>query len=272
MRCPRRRQKAIAHRKINFTQEVMREPGRPRQVLRPGLLAALVALFAAISANLTAAVPDIASSGNPRPMLTTGANARTEFRFADQTLVRLGANTSLYTQEGTRHLELRTGAVLLRAPRSASGAQIRTGNLTAELPGTTLIVEYYRDAYIKFLVLEGTVRIFVKGQLGESLLARPGQLMMLKPSATRLASLVDFDLERLMQTSQLIKNFPPLPDGGPIQAAIAQQKEAKKNGTLIDTNLVIFGRGTLVTLTTPDSNPPKAQSSATPRPTVGSRD
>ena len=54
----------------------------------------------------------------------TGVESRAELTFTDQTLARLGANTIFSFNEGTRNLELGGGAMLLRVPKNAGGAQI----------------------------------------------------------------------------------------------------------------------------------------------------
>ena len=58
--------------------------------------------------------------------------------------------------------------MLLRVPKNAGGAQIKTAAVTAAITGTTIMLEYHPDAYIKFIVLEGTGRIFRKDHVGES--------------------------------------------------------------------------------------------------------
>ena len=80
----------------------------------------------------------------------TGVASRAELTFTDQTLARLGANTIFSFNEGTRNLELSGGAMLLRVPKNAGGAQINTAAVTAEITGTTIMLEYHPNAYIRF--------------------------------------------------------------------------------------------------------------------------
>ena len=70
----------------------------------------------------------------------TGVESRTELMFSDATLARLGANTIFSFREGTRSLELSGGAMLLRVPKDAGGAQINTAAVTAAITGTTVII------------------------------------------------------------------------------------------------------------------------------------
>src|SRR4051794_38364136 len=218
-------------------------------------------------ARVTQIVKDVkiqSSHAEPRPATTsdtvrgdtavrTGAESRAELTFGDLTIARLGANTIFSFNESSRTVDLGNGAILLRVPKGSGGAKIQTAAVTAAITGTTVIAEYHPKSYAKYLVLEGTMRLYMKGILGESVLLHAGQMMILNPNATRLSEPVDFDLERLLKTSLFIQGFPPLPSV-PLLAAVQQnQLEQKAAGELIDTNLVIFGRGTLVTLTDPQS-------------------
>jgi hypothetical protein len=183
----------------------------------------------------------------------TGEDSRTELTFSDQTLARLGANTLFSFNEGTRKLDLGGGAMLLRVPKGAGGATVRTAAVTAAITGTTVLMEYHPKAYIKFISLEGTARLYMQGRLGESVLIKPGQMLIVKPDAKRLPDPVDVDLARLMKTCVLITDFPPLGSTPLIADEIKRQQDQKVDGNLIDTNLVIVGRGTLVTLIDPTS-------------------
>src|SRR5688572_4367230 len=137
----------------------------------------------------------------------TGTDSRAELTFADLTIARLGANTIFSFNEGTRTVQLGSGAILLRVPKGSGGAKVQTAAVTAAITGTTVIVEYHPKSYAKYLVLEGTMRIYLKGVLGESVLLGPGQMMILNPNANRLSEPVDFDLERLWKTSLLVQGF-----------------------------------------------------------------
>ena len=180
----------------------------------------------------------------------TGIESRAELTFTDQTLARLGANTIFSFNEGTRNLELGGGAMLLRVPKNAGGAQINTAAITAAITGTTIMLEYHPDAYIKFIVLEGTGRIFSHKKVGESVLLHAGQMLIVSPKAANLPDPVDVDLDRLMKTSSLLSgDFSPLPSLNLIAREIQVQTQQKAEQALLDTNLVIFGGGTAVTLT-----------------------
>jgi quercetin dioxygenase-like cupin family protein len=218
-------------------------------------------------ARVTQVVKDvrILSRGEPRPAtlsdtvrgdtaVRTGAESRAELTFGDLTIARLGANTIFSFNEGSRTVDLGNGAILLRVPKGSGGAKIQTAAVTAAITGTTVIAEYHPKSLAKYLVLEGTMRIYLKGVLGESILLDPGQMLIVNPNAKRLPDPVDFDLERLWKTSLFNYGFRPLPSVPLLAAVQHDQLQKKAAGELIDTNLVIFGRGTLVTLTDPQSS------------------
>jgi hypothetical protein len=181
----------------------------------------------------------------------TGADSRTELTFTDLTLARLGANTIFTFNEGTRNLNLGNGAMLLYVPKGAGGAKITTAGVTAGITGTTVIIEYHRNAYIKFITLEGVARVYLTHRIGESVLVHPGQMLIVRPDAKNLPDPVRVDLKRIVQTSLLITGFPPLPSESLIYQEVQIQTAAKASGQYVDTNLVIFGGGTLVSLVDP---------------------
>src|SRR3981081_2902587 len=184
----------------------------------------------------------------------TGPESRAELTFGDLTIARLGANTIFSFNQGSRTVDLGNGAILLRVPKGSGGAKVQTAAVTAAITGTTVIVEYHPKSYAKYLVLEGSMRIYLKGILGESVLMGPGQMMILNPNATRLSEPVDFDLARLWKTSLFIQGFRPL-QSEPLMVEVKQTQLVRKAaGELIDTKLVIFGRGTPVTMTDPQSS------------------
>jgi FecR protein len=192
----------------------------------------------------------------------TGMDSRTELTFADHALVRLSANTRFSFNEGGRNLDLADGAVLLRVPKGAGDTKISMSAVTAAISGTTVIAEYHPHAYLKFISLEGTARLYLKSRWGESVLVRPGQLLITNPDGKRLPDPVVVDLARLMKTSLLITNFPPLPSQNLIAKESEKQQRAKSKRSLLDTNLVIFGKGTVVSLTNPAQMSAASQTAA----------
>lgn len=178
----------------------------------------------------------------------TGADSRAELIFEDQTVARLSAS-SIFGFKGVRNLDLGDGAVLLQVPRSVKGAKITASGVSAAVTGITGMFESHPGVY-KFLVLEGTGRVYRRNHLGDSVLVRAGQMVIGDPNSP-VSDPVDFDIGRFLQTSQLIINFAPLPSETLMAQESQKQRRAKSRKTLIDTNLVIFGGGTLVSVLDP---------------------
>ena len=63
-----------------------------------------------------------------------------------------------------------------------------------------------------------------------------------------LSDPIDVDIDRFMKTSRFITDFPSLRSEKSIVAESQKQQREKSNKTLIDTNLVIFGGGTQVSV------------------------
>ena len=198
-------------------------------------------------------------------VVRTGNGSRAELSFSDETVVRLAAHTAFDFNRGTRGLNLKDGAALVQAPKEANGATIHAGSVVAAVAGTTVMIEYHPGFY-KFLVLEGTVRSYRPGYLGDSVLVRAGQMVFGSPEAA-LSDPVDVDIDRFMKTSRLVTDFPPLRSEKSIIAESRKQQREKSNKSLVNTNLVIFGGGTQVSVTDqerPDTADHKTAALVTP--------
>jgi hypothetical protein len=93
-------------------------------------------------------------------------------------------------------------------------------------------------------------------RLGESLLLQAGQILITKPDVTALPEPADFDIAREMKTCLLVREFEPLPSQRRIESEEQKQLNLIAKGTYIPSNLVIFGRGTQVTLVSAPSTTP----------------
>src|SRR5438132_2357931 len=189
----------------------------------------------------------------------TGADSRSELKFTDQTLARLGANTLFSFAEGTRNLNLQDGAMLLRVPKGAGGARISSSAVTAAITGTTVMLETHqltkknKNAYYKFIVLEGTARLFLPGHVGESVLVKAGQMIIMPLGAKKIPEAVDVDIQKITESSLLITGFPPLGSETLIAREENRQNQQKMSGQLHETNLMIAGGGTNVILGDPNT-------------------
>jgi FecR protein len=215
-----------------------------------------VKLLPTAAAPRPAAVSDEVRDGTA---VRTGGESRSELKFTDQTLARLGANTIFSFSEGTRNLNLQDGAMLLRVPKGSGGAKINSSAVTAAITGTTVMVETHpltkknKNSFYKFIVLEGTARLFLQGQLGESVLVKAGQMIIMPLGAKKIPEAVDVDIQKIMQSSLLITGFGPLGSEQLIAFEQTKQSEQKTSGQLYETNLVIYGGGTNVVLADPNT-------------------
>jgi len=224
-----------------------------------------VKLVRAEAAAHSAALSEMVADG---ATLRTGAGSRAELTFADQTTVRLGANTALRLDATTDTMNLDEGATLFQIPTGAPSAKIKSGAISVESKGATGILERHRNFYIKCLLLEGDARAYLENQIGESLLMHSGQILITKPDATSLPDPAYFDIARVMKTCLLVREFRPLPRLHSIELEEQKQADLIRTGTYIPSNLVIFGRGTLVNLVNP-APPGKSGASSTAQSTPG---
>src|SRR6476660_10239169 len=105
--------------------------------------------------------------------LRTGIKSRSELLFQDDTLTRIGPESSFRFTNGTREMTLEKGTLLLQVPKGLGGATIHTAAVTASITGTTIMLEYRPGQYLKVLVLEGSLRLSRNGSFGESLSCIP---------------------------------------------------------------------------------------------------
>lgn len=202
-----------------------------------------------------ASLGDIVSAG---VAIHNGAKARSELIFGNRTVARLGANTILNLTNESAAMDLHEGALLFQIPKGSS-AEITSTPIAIASKGATGIVERYRDFYIKVMLLEGELRVYIPGQIGESILMEPGQILITSPKATALPEPADFDIARAARTCRLISDFSPLPSRELIAQEAGKQTRLTSSGNYIPSNLVIFGRGTLVSLVPPQSKERDAQ-------------
>src|SRR6266481_2135467 len=207
-------------------------------------------------------VIDPANGGHPATVrdiikddlgLQTGAKSRSELLFQDNTLTRIGAETFFSFKTGTRDMTLEKGSMLLQVPKGLGGAKIHTAAVTAAITGTTIMMEYSPGKYLKVLVLEGSLRLSRNGSFGDSVVLRPGNMVIMQPDAKKIPDPVDVNIALIVTTSTLV-NFPGsniLPSMSLIQAAINDQARELTKGTLVPTNLVM-GHGTNVVLASKD--------------------
>jgi hypothetical protein len=182
---------------------------------------------------------------NGKNSLQTGRRYRSELRFQDATITRVGANSIFSFDQGTRDLHLEQGTILLTVPKNAGGARIRTATVTAAVTGTTIMMEYFLKKWVKIIVLEGSLDAWVERQgVRSKKTIKAGEMLVLKAEDQRMPNPVDVDLQRLLQTSGLAdrETFGPLPDDAEnrIAAVVTHQTGLKGDGFLVP---ITSGRG-----------------------------
>ena len=171
------------------------------------------------------------SHGAPRPAavndklteemgVRTGVQSRAELIFGDLTLTRLGANTIFSFKQGARELDLTSGAVLLQVPPNQAPVRVNTSAVTAAVTGGTAMLS--TGPPTKFMVLEGTGTFYPVGHPEKAVTVRSGEMMMVTADR-RMTKPEKFDVKLVVQTSGLIKNFPPLENLPLIMTVVDQQ-------------------------------------------------
>ncbi len=167
--------------------------------------------------------------------LQTGRRSRAEVTFLDKTITRVGANSLFSLSSKRREVELNSGSMLLQVPKGKGATHIRTATVTAAITGTTLMMEYSVGNWVKLIVIEGEVKLAINGQK-RAVTIGPGQIVVMDPKGRVVPEVMDINLQRLLDTSQLMskKLFGPLPPSTEslISAALKKQKAAIESGAM----------------------------------------
>jgi len=162
----------------------------------------------------------------------TGSDSRAELTFTNRTLTRLGANSVLSLGEGD--FDLANGSMLLYAPKNSGGARINTAVATMAGVSFTAMAEYHPKSSLEFIILEGHGSVSLKHYPGESRTLHAGQMIMVRPGATKLPEPQDVDLSKLIKNSLLITGFPPVPNLNLILREAENQQNLTPSTPLID--------------------------------------
>src|SRR6266550_7201401 len=214
--------------------------------------------------------------GAPRPAVVnakvtqgmgvrTGVESRAELTFTDLTLTRLGANTIFSFKQGARELDLTSGAVLLEVPPKAPAVKVSTSAVTAAVTGGTAL--FATGPPTKFMVMEGIGTFFPNGHPERAVTVHSGEMMMMTANG-RMTKPEKFDVKLVVETSRLIKDFPPLENLPLILAVMNQQLAAQ---LLAGTTTQPLARNLVDVIGTTDqnvnANPVVLVSMSTPNPT-----
>jgi mannose-6-phosphate isomerase-like protein (cupin superfamily) len=216
---------AVAIGPTRFTVAAERNEARVTQVVHD------VRLLASNAAPRPASVNDYVGQGT---VVRTGTDSRAELAFTDRTLTRLGANTVFSFGEGARAFDLASGSILLYAPKSSGGRRINTVVATVAGTSFTTMAEYHPKSWLKFIILQGHGSVSLKHHPGETRALHAGQMIMVRPGATKLPEPQDVDLSELIKTSLLITKFPPLPSFNLIVREAENQQNLQPSSHLTD--------------------------------------
>src|SRR5262249_8319513 len=169
----------------------------------------------------------------------TGVESRAELTFTDLTLTRLGANTIFSFKQGSREVDLTSGAVLLQVPPKAPAVKVSTSAVTAAITGGTAL--FSTGPPTKFMVLEGVGTFYPTGHPERTATVHGGEMMTMTADG-RMTRPEKFDVKLVLKTSRLIKDFPPL-ENMPlimdvVNLQVAQQLLASINSQVLARDLV----------------------------------
>src|ERR1022692_2005788 len=174
-----------------------------------------------VSSNATprsAAINDDVREGTA---VRTGQDSRTELTFTDQTLTRLGANSIFSFNVGARAFDLGQGSILMQVPPNGSSLKVKTAAVTAAITGGTAI--FGTGPPTKFMVLEGIGTFYPTGHPEEAVTLHGGEMVTLTPDG-HIVGPTAFNLKVVLETSELIINFPDLANLPLILAVIREQE------------------------------------------------
>lgn len=162
-------------------------------------------------------------------LVRTARASRVELTAKDQTITRVGANTTFTFAEGGREIRLEKGGVLFHAPAGVGGGTIKHGTTTAAVLGTTLIGQVLPDGSFKVLDLEGRVRVTLGNR--QLVVLQPGQMVIVAADGLTHGDVVAFDLAELASRLLLVVGFSkPLASMPLITAAIEAQHRSGPDG------------------------------------------
>ncbi len=161
----------------------------------------------------------------------TGQVSRVELTAKDQTITRVGANTTFTFAPTGREIQLKQGSVLFHSPAGAGGGAIKNRGSSAAVLGTTMIGAVLRDGRFKVLDLEGSVKVSIIS--GATVTLKPGQMVIVSADGTKFSDVMNLKLGELVARLQLMVGFSkPVSSWALIQAAVQAQNEQIALGTL----------------------------------------
>jgi hypothetical protein len=176
-------------------------------------------------------------------LVRTGQASRAELTAKDQTITRVGANTTFTFAQAGREIQLEKGEVLLHSPAGAGGGTIKAHGTSAAVLGTTLIGCLLDDGSFKVIDLEGSVKVTLHN--GLKVILKPGQFVLVSADGTQIGGVQNFNLGEFASHSLLVEGFTgELSSRALIEEAVQlqnQQIAAGSLGTLVAIDIVGSG-------------------------------
>ena len=164
-------------------------------------------------------------------LVRTGQASRVELTAKDQTITRIGANTTFTFAEGGRNVILKKGSVLFHSPAGAGGGAIKHRGSSAAVLGTTEIGQVLLDGRFKVMDLEGFVKVTL--QNGKSVRLKPGEFVIVSADGGAFGEVTAFNLGEFTAHSLLVSGFShPVASSSLIAAASAHQNTQIASGAI----------------------------------------
>ncbi len=164
-------------------------------------------------------------------LVRTGQASRVELTAKDQTITRIGANTTFTFAEGGRDVILKKGSVLFHSPAGAGGGAIKNRGSSAAVLGTTEIGQVLLDGRFKVMDLEGSVKVTLRN--GKSVRLKAGQFVIVSADGGSFGEVTTFNIGEFAAHSLLVTGFShPLSSSSLIAAAAAHQNMGMAGGAI----------------------------------------
>jgi hypothetical protein len=164
-------------------------------------------------------------------LVRTGQASRVELTAKDQTITRVGANTTFTFAQQGREIQLEKGSVLFHSPAGAGGGTIKARGTSAAVLGTTLIGALLDDGRFKVINLEGSVKVTLAN--GKIVTLKPGQMVVVSADGTQFSDVSNFNLGEFASRSLLVEGFSkPLSSRALIQESVQFQNLEIAAGSL----------------------------------------
>ena len=161
--------------------------------------------------------------GKPK---TTVLGKYTQLVFADQTVIRTGANAGFQFIPGTREILLENGTLLFSSPKGAGGGLIHARTAVVTLTEGDLQMSRINDQ-VKVICMTGKVIVSSTANLKARDGLRPGEMIVIPAGATKMPTTSIINLATMISTSGLMKAG-PLPSQSLIERNAGKQKGPPK--------------------------------------------